>query len=100
MKAVLGEHRLDDAHDEVLAPCLFAHNDHLKENWSSFQDRWVKRYAHLWRKHTLRNGEAAYKFLLAHEPTQPGEHRLVSVHCMCSSASHKLLPFETEWTEI
>ena len=35
-------HKLDDAMDEILAPCMFQRDTHLGDNWAEFKKRWTR----------------------------------------------------------
>jgi hypothetical protein len=84
-------HRLDDAKDEILAPCMFARNTHLGDNWHDFTLRWSPRYSTQWRQHTDPRGAKAYKFFVGHD------RQRAYVHCICGAPEHYLLAF-AEWT--
>lgn len=88
-------HHLQDAADEILAPCMLTGDTHLYGNWPQFVARWSPRYADLWKQCEMAGGGGvAYKFMLG------GASRARWVHCVCKAHEHALLQFEDKWRDV
>jgi hypothetical protein len=81
-------HKLDDAMDEILAPCMLQQGTHLGDNWAEFTKRWSPQHAAFWQHHG-EAGNKSVKFLVG------SNRNRVTVHCKCKA--HFVLQFEENW---